>query len=165
VTAPTTEVTVRAARPADLESVVRLRLALLREQPDHPIYSRLRPDAEMRARSYFAEQLESPSETMFLAESDGKVVGIIRCVMSRGSPLLSPTNYAYVSSAYVVPELRRQGVLRLLLSHAESWCLDHGLGEMRLHNVAGDAVAEEAWSALGFEIVEQVRWRPLAGGR
>jgi hypothetical protein len=32
---------------------------------------------------------------------------------------------------------------------------------MRLHNVAGSAEAEGAWSALGFDVVEQVRVRDL----
>jgi hypothetical protein len=32
---------------------------------------------------------------------------------------------------------------------------------MRLHNSATALVAEQAWSALGFEIVEHVRRRPL----
>jgi hypothetical protein len=35
---------------------------------------------------------------------------------------------------------------------------------MRLHNVAGSASAEGAWSALGFDVVEQVRVRNLDRG-
>jgi len=35
---------------------------------------------------------------------------------------------------------------------------------MRLHNVSGSASAEAAWSALGFEVVEQVRVRSLPPG-
>jgi GNAT superfamily N-acetyltransferase len=158
---PTQGVTVREATIADLETVVALRLALLREQAEHPIYSRLRPDAERRARVFFAEQLESPGEVMFLAERGGKALGIIRAVMSRGSPLLFPSNYGYISSVYVVPDARRKGILRLLMSRVEEWCDHNALEELRLHNVSGDARAEETWSAMGFEVVEQVRWRSL----
>src|SRR2546430_12185460 len=133
-----------------------LRLALLREHPEHPVYGRLRADVTTRARELFSAQLRSETESIFLAESDDTVVGVLRCVESIGSPLLEPARYAYVSSVYVRPEARRRGVLRALLRAAERWARVRGLDQMRLHNVAGSAEAEGAWAALGFDVVEQV---------
>jgi GNAT superfamily N-acetyltransferase len=157
-------VRVRSATPRDLEAVVALRIALLREHPDHPIYGRLRPDLDDRARGLFATQLRSTLEAIFLAELDGEIVGVLRCVESVGSPLLDPARYAYVSSTYVRPEARRRGVLRTLLRAADRWARARGLDQMRLHNVAGSVAAERAWSALGFSVVEQVRVRNLPEG-
>jgi len=157
--APT--VRVRRARLADLATVVRLRLALLREHGDHPIYSRLRPDAERRAREVFASQLTSTGEQMFLAEHEGAVVGILRCVESISSPLLDPPRYGYVSSVYVEPAQRRHGVLRALLAAAEEWCRQRGIVELRLHSVYGDPVSSTAWEHVGFEPVEVVRMKKL----
>ena len=154
-------VLVREATPRDLDAVVALRTALLREQPDHPIYGRLRPDLDHRARGLFAAQLRSTMEAIFLGELDGQIVGVLRCVESTGSPLLDPARYAYVSSTYVRPESRRRGVLRALLRAADRWAHARGLDQMRLHNVAGSVAAERAWSALGFAVVEQVRVRNL----
>lgn len=153
---------VREATPRDLEAVVSLRLALLREHPEHPVYGRLRKDVNVRARELFAAQLRSPNEVIFLAERDGDAVGVLRCVESVGSPLMEPARYAYVSSVYVRPEARRHGVLREMLAAAERWARARGLAQMRLHNVAGSEVAEGAWSALGFGVVEQVRLRNLS---
>ena len=150
-------VQVRPATPADLAFVVELRMALLREHGSNPIYARLRPDAPERARRIFAAQLASPNERIFLAESDGRVIGIIRCVESSGSPLLDPTRYAYISSAYVRPEARRRGALRALVAAARSWCAERGLDEARLHSVAGDEGSNRAWDALGFDVVEHMR--------
>ena len=155
-------VRVREATPRDLASVVALRLALLREHPEHPIYGRLRRDAADRARELFAAQLRSPIEVIFLAELDGEAIGILRCVESIGSPLMEPARYAYVSSVYVRPTARRRGALRALLGAAERWARTRGLQQMRLHNVAGSTDAEAAWSALGFDVVEQVRLRDLS---
>jgi GNAT superfamily N-acetyltransferase len=152
---------VRQAGPQDLATVVALRLSLLREHGDHPIYGRLRSDAPHRARELFAAQLDSPSEVMFLAERGGQVIGILRVVESAGSPLLHPSRYGYVSSVFVTPSARRSGVLRALLDRAVAWCEDRGLDEMRLHSVAGDAVSEAAWDACGFEVVEYVRLKKI----
>jgi GNAT superfamily N-acetyltransferase len=156
---PPIEIRVRDASVRDLDAVMELRLALLSEHPEHPIYGRLRTDVSARARELFATQLRSQTETIFLAERDGSVAGILRCVESMGSPLLEPARYAYVSSVYVRPESRRKGVLRALMKAAERWAHARGLDQMRLHNVAGSPSAEGAWSALGFQVVEQVRVR------
>jgi ribosomal protein S18 acetylase RimI-like enzyme len=150
-------VQVRPATPADLAFVVELRMALLREHGNNPIYARLRPDAPVRARRIFSAQLSSPNERIFLAEADGAVIGIIRCVESTGSPLLDPARYAYISSAYVRPEARRRGVLRALVAAARNWCAERGLDEARLHSVADDEGSNRAWDALGFDVVEHMR--------
>jgi ribosomal protein S18 acetylase RimI-like enzyme len=150
-------ITVRRATSADLDTIVALRLALLREYDDHPIYGRLRADAEQRARPMFAAQLESPNEVIFLAEENDVAVGILRCVESATSPLLTPDRYCYVSSAYVRPDFRQRGVLHELFDRAVSWCKERGLTEMRLHNVGTRESSAAAWTALGFEVVEQVR--------
>ena len=150
-------ITVRRATSADLDTIVSLRIALLREYSGHPIYGRLRADAELRARPMFAAQLESASEAMFIARENDQPVGILRCVESAASPLLLPDRYCYVSSAYVRPEYRRKGVLHDLFEAAVAWCRDRGLGEMRLHNVGTREASAAAWDALGFEVVEQVR--------
>lgn len=159
------DVIVRCATSNDLDAVVALRLALLREYPEHPIYGRLRGDAEERARPIFAQQLEAEHEIIILAELAGKAIGLLRCVETSASPLLMPEKYCYVSSVYVQPEYRRQGVLQELFHRARTWCQERGLTEMRLHNVGARQSAAAAWDALGFEVVEQVRVLRLDGTR
>ena len=158
---PASRLRVRSASLSDLPAILALRMALLREHAHNAIYGRLRPDAESRAAKLFAAQLQSPNEVIFLAEDRGEAVGILRCIHSSGSPLLDPPQYAYVSSVYVVPKERERGVLRALLTAADKWCLDRGLEEMRLHNAADNPLANAAWDALGFEVVEHLRVRSL----
>jgi GNAT superfamily N-acetyltransferase len=153
---------VRPARIHDLPRIVEMRLALLGEYADDPLYSQLRPDAADRAIELYHAQLISPDETMFLAERGDRVVGILRCVDTVSSPILLPERYCYVSSVYVLPAERRRGVLRALLRAAEQWCAERGMTEMRLHNSATSPVAATVWSALGFEVVEHVRRRVLS---
>jgi GNAT superfamily N-acetyltransferase len=157
----THELTVRPARFDDLDQIVALRVALLREYREHPLYTELRADAPTRARELYSMQLSAPDETIFLAERAGAVVGLLRCVDAPGSPLLLPERYCYVSSVYVIPAERRRGVLRALVAAAERWCAERGLREMRLHNTAAAKTAAAAWSAFGFEVVEEVRRRVL----
>jgi ribosomal protein S18 acetylase RimI-like enzyme len=153
---------IRRATPADLDVVVELRLALLRTHRDNPVYGRLRPDARRRARRLFAAQLANEEEVTFLAERSGVVVGILRSMIGRSSPLLEPAHFGYVASVYVRPAARRAGVLTALLAEAESWCRARGVSELRLHNAADNPLANATWDALGFAVVEYLRVRPLA---
>lgn len=152
---------IRRATPDDLQVVIRLRIALLREHEDSPIYGRLRQDAEARAAHVFASQLTADDQVMFLAERGSDVVGILRCADTAGSPLLVPERYGYISSVYVVPSARRQGVLNALFRAAEGWCRERHLTELRLHNVPDNPMSSGAWTALGFEIVEHLRLRRI----
>ena len=156
-------VVIRRATQNDLDAVVALRIALLREYREHPIYGRLRPDAEARARPIFAAQIDADREAIFLAVDVPlrESVGMLRCVESIASPLLVPDRYCYVSSVYVRPSHRRRGILRQLFTRAEQWCRERGLPEMRLHNVGSRSASAAVWDAFGFEVVEQVRLRKL----
>lgn len=153
--------TIRVATERDLSIVVELRLALLREHADNPLYANLRPDAPERARRLFATQLRSPNEVILLAEREGRVVGILRCLHAASLPLVSPASHGYISSVYVIPEARRQGVLRALVAAALDWCLVRGLTEVRLHNAVENAAANAAWESLGFRTAEHLRVRRL----
>ena len=152
---------VRPATPKDLAAVVELRLALLREHSTNPVYGRLRTDAADRAREVFGAQLRMEDQVTFLAERGREPVGILRCAETVGSPLLYPARYGYISSVYVAPRQRRHGVLHALFAAAEEWCADRGLSELRLHNAPDNPLSSAAWTALGFDVVEHLRMRPI----
>jgi len=153
---------VRRATVNDLAAVVSLRLALLREYAGHPVYGRLRPDIEARARPLFEQQIKAVDQAIFLAEREDEVIGIVRCADVKGSPLLLPERYCYITSVFVRPSHRRHGVLSVLMDHAESWARTRGLTEMRLHNSTLHEMARGAWDQLGFEINEEVRLKHIA---
>lgn len=148
---------VRAATLSDLDTVVALRLALLREHRGNPLFQQLHPDAEARARELYRTHLTSPDQVILLAERGGAPVGILRCVHAVGSPLLLPEAYAYLSSAYVVPGERRMGILKALFDEGVRWCRARGLSEFRLYVSMEDKVARSAWSSFGFVAVEELR--------
>jgi ribosomal protein S18 acetylase RimI-like enzyme len=154
-------VRIRRATPADAERIAELRLALLAEHAANPIYSRVRRDAPSRAVELTRRQLASEREAMFVAVNAERIVAVLRCIDQRGHRLLRPGRYALVSTVYVEPGSRRRGVLRSLVDAALAWSRERGLTEMRLQNAIDNPVAAAAWDALGFRVVEQVRFRSL----
>ena len=146
---------------ADAERIAELRLALLGEHASNPIYSRMRRDAPSRAVELTQEQLASDREAIFVATTGKRIIGVLRCVDQRGHRLLRPARFALISTVYVEPDARRRGVLRSLMDAAIEWSGERGLTELRLQNAIDNPLALAAWDALGFRVVEQIRFRPL----
>jgi len=157
-----TELLVREATSADVDVVTALRLQLLAEEARSPLFHRPRVDVEQVARGMFLEQVASGSEVTLLAECGRHVVGLLRCTVSRGTRLVRPSRYGFLTSAYVHPDYRRQGVLRAMLEHAEAWCTSRGLSEVRLHCTIENVEGNATWEALGYATAEVVRRRVLS---
>lgn len=150
------------ATPQDLDAVVSLRLALLQEERRSPLFARPRRDLPSRVADVTALQLSAEGEVTLLALIGAEAVGILRATCSRGTRLVHPVRYGFLTSAYVRPEHRRLGVLRRLLARAEAWCRDQGLTEVRLHCTLENLDGNQAWEALGYAPAELVRRRVLS---
>jgi ribosomal protein S18 acetylase RimI-like enzyme len=154
-------ITVRPASLLDVDVIVRFRLELLKEHNRHPIYGRLRDDAGDRAKRSVPLRLASGREITYLAFEGKTPIGMLRCLESKGSPLLSPSKFAYIAAAYVVRTHRRRGILKKLMEAAMTWVRARGLTEVRLHCIPENAGANAAWERFGFETVELLRRREI----
>jgi GNAT superfamily N-acetyltransferase len=155
---------VRRAGADDVAAIVDMRLALLREELRAPLHRHAHPDAARRARRLTERQLAGAREVVFVAEIGGAPVGMLRCAMVRASPMVRPSRYALLTTAYVRPAHRRRGVLRVLVRAALRWCRAAGLAEMRLHCALTNHGGASAWRALGFEPAEVLHRRVIAKG-
>jgi GNAT superfamily N-acetyltransferase len=141
--------------------IVRFRMDLLREHARHPVYGRLRDDAPARATRSVQMRIASGREITYLAFEGKTPIGMLRCMESRGSPLLTPAKFAYIASAFVVRSHRRRGVLKKLMEAAVTWARARDLHEIRLHCVPENAHANAAWDRFGFQTVELLRRRVI----
>lgn len=152
-------VTIRGADRHDLEDIVRMRMALLAEEGRSPLFADPHPRAAARALRITEAQLRDDDQIFLLAVSDSRVVGMVRCTLASGNPVVSDHLRGFLSAAYVSPPFRRLGVLRMLVDAAEEWCAQHGTRDLRLHCTIENTEGNTAWDALGFKVVEVVRRR------
>jgi ribosomal protein S18 acetylase RimI-like enzyme len=106
--------------------------------------------------------LASGRQITYLALEGRVPVGMLRCLEARGSPVLVPSRYAYIASAFVSHSHRRQGILKRLVDAAVTWSRARGLTEIRLHSVPDNAAASAVWERLGFPTVEHLRRREVS---
>ncbi|NIM06048.1 MAG: GNAT family N-acetyltransferase [Armatimonadetes bacterium] len=138
---------IRRADREDLEEVIRLRMALLRE---------LQPDAcesETNAldliRQYVTDRLPKGEFLVWFAEEEGQVVGTAGLVFFHRPPLFSylSTLHAYVLNMYTIPEWRGRGVATMLLQHIIEYVKTTSAGRISLH---ANEVGRPIYERLGF---------------
>jgi ribosomal protein S18 acetylase RimI-like enzyme len=139
-------------------------MELLREHGRHPIYGRLRDDAESRAKRSTPLHLASGREITYIAFEGKTPVGMLRCLEAKGSPLLAPARYGYITSVFVERTHRRRGLLKRLLEAAVTWSRARGLTELRLHSTPDNTAANAVWEKFGFGTVEYLRRREISRG-
>lgn len=148
------ELTVRAMKIDDYEIFEEFYSDL------HKLHFEQRPDifkekVSLPPRDVFAKDLEDPKRAAFIAELDGKPVGM--CMMSfhtvednEESPLV-PHFMAHIDDIYTAAEHRRQGVATTLYKFAEKYAQDCGAEKLQLNVWSFNKNAIALYERLGMK--------------
>jgi GNAT superfamily N-acetyltransferase len=144
-----TNVVVRAIKMSDEPEI----LALVREEMTalESIDARfkLRHDAMARYTTYLRERTREVDSAVFVAELDGRVVGLGVASIRPQSTLFEPARTGYISDLLVDPSVRRRGVGSLLHERMTKWFRSLGLDVVRLHVASCNSGAREFWRSRG----------------
>jgi len=141
------EIDVVPATPADHRGIV-----ALFERMEEELPGAVAPRGRLSTR--VDEFLEDPQRTIFLAAIGDRPVGV--AVAFRAS-----ADRGILEQAFVDPDFRRRGVLRELEIDASGFLREAGCRTVQVHVAAGNAIAREAWRALGYQPSEEFLERPL----
>lgn len=96
-----------------------------------------------------AELRKRPTVLSFIAYQDGRAAGLINCVEGfstfAGKPLLN------IHDIVVHADLRRRGIARALLAHAEQTAVARGCCKLTLEVLDGNTGARKAYADFGFQ--------------
>ncbi|MGI2327007.1 GNAT family N-acetyltransferase [Planococcus sp. YIM B11945] len=138
---------IRQLKPADAETVYKLRIEALKNNPD--AFATRLEDALKKPVEATKERLSSESAVTFGAFISGKLVGN----MSLSRELTPRMNHrAMIVAVYVTPTERGKGIAGLLLSalieHAKKW---NGLEQLHLTVSSHNENAKNLYRRFGFE--------------
>jgi GNAT superfamily N-acetyltransferase len=97
----------------------------------------------------FHYQAKKP-EMAIVAWRNGARIGMVWITMDM--PVHEDKNSAWLLEVYVVPELRRQGLAKVLLKTAEEWAKTQGASEMWLNVGGGNQKALSLYEGYGFHV-------------
>lgn len=148
------EVAIRAARPVDLDAIVRL-------CADHAAYERAPlPGPGLRERLAVALFGEPPRAACFVAEIDGRVEGYATCALEfstwRGG------DHLHLDCLFVEAGRRGHGVGRRLVDAVARHAAELGIVHLEWQTPAWNADAVRFYERLGATASGKLRfsWRP-----
>jgi diamine N-acetyltransferase len=140
-------VSLRPATPADLPDIVAMRDELndleLAGCPHAPIIRFSLNDFT----ALWAHTLESPQHCWRLVEEDGQAIGFGLIYLM--SPPTRPQG-AYLHWAYLRRGQRRRGTGRRLFDELTNWARHKGAERVELQFIAGNELARQFWTKVGF---------------
>ncbi|MEO6918446.1 MAG: GNAT family N-acetyltransferase [Collimonas sp.] len=88
-----------------------------------------------------------PDNSIFLAEADGRAVGLCQV---HGVRLIASDGYAEVAALVVHAKYQRRGIGKLLLDQADAWAAARGYARLRLRSGTHREDAHLFYEASGF---------------
>jgi GNAT superfamily N-acetyltransferase len=132
---------VRSAEPRDFDAVT----SLLEELGRNVVTDETRD----RCREIYAAQVSEPGSDHLVAESeDGEIVGF--CSLHFRNRLNHPTPQAWVPDLIVRDALRRTGIGKALLEHAERRAIERGCWEITLESAHHRREAHRFYADFGM---------------
>jgi GNAT superfamily N-acetyltransferase len=86
-------------------------------------------------RKRLIEVMEGEDSAIFIAESDGQVVGLAEVYIKddQANPYVIPYRYGFLQSMVVSENYRKHGIGKRLLYTIEQWARERGASEVRLN--------------------------------
>lgn len=154
------EYTVRPARKEDIDQIsdLVLRLKKLNEEFD-PLYT-VRQEAPEIVRKYISDSINREDIIVLVAESSGRVVGVIRAEI-RSRIFYEPLIAGVITDLYVLPSFRRRGVGEALISSLTKILKARGIRLVSAEFPPMNKIAVEFYTSLGFKPLLYVFFKEL----
>jgi ribosomal protein S18 acetylase RimI-like enzyme len=143
---------VREARLQEIDLVAALWALITQHHASLDPLFRMRrgPVAEGELRELLRALHRDPDATILVFDRGGSPQGICIVRIDHAPPILEETERAEITDLGVRPELRRQGVGRLLVREAEAWARDRGVSRVELQVAHGNREGQAFWRAMGY---------------
>ncbi|MEW6357285.1 MAG: GNAT family N-acetyltransferase [Planctomycetota bacterium] len=127
------------------------------------------PGAPARTKEFFTETIKNSDAVLFVAEQDGKLIGMIHAVLRSAPaiPLFVPRRYAVIDNVVVEESHRRSGIGAALMEHVHRWAFEKGVTQVELNVWEFNEGAIAFYEKLGYTTASRKMWKTLeeGGGR
>ena len=142
---------IRNALLSDLDSIIVYWRAMVEDHARiDPIY-KLREGGENDAIVHFSNMISDENRLLIVAEDSNNVAGYLSASTRMMPPVFEPQRIGLISELCVSPELRRQGIGRLLFEHAREWFLRNGVERIEARTLIANQLSNAFWKSIGFE--------------
>jgi len=144
-------VRIRPATLQDLDAIVALWMAMMREHEAFDSRIRLALNADNAYRQYVHHYITRDDAAVFVAERGNEVIAFCLAYAARNLPMFHPAQFGYLSDLTVSEPWRGRGVGSALLEATKAWFLRNGIAYIQLQVYSGNAPGIAFWRKAGFE--------------
>jgi GNAT superfamily N-acetyltransferase len=108
-----------------------------------------------------ANILENENWCVFVAETDGRLVGLIMGNLREQIPVFESGRYGYVTDVVVDPAARRSGVGRGLFEALREWMCERGASHVQLQVAHNNPASQAFWREMGCTDFMHTLWYDL----
>jgi GNAT superfamily N-acetyltransferase len=145
---------VRRAGPADLDVAITLGKVLPEHQRRSPVFGAHAPQTDEELREEVAEEIADPDVATYIAERDGRALGLLIMVpvekSSMHSSLARPERAALLGFAATLPDIRGSGAGLALTTAGLDWARENGYPIVVTDWRETNLLSSRFWPARGF---------------
>lgn len=112
-----------------------------------------KPEGPIRARELVHDWLADKEHSLFVAQVDGRLVGLLHAAIKTPStiPILVQRRYVVIENLVVTAGFQRSGVGRALMEKAQAWATREGAESIELNVWEFNHGACAFYESLGYE--------------
>ena len=116
-----------------------------------------------RTPEYIADILANENSRLFVAKSEGQVMGLVQVDIREAPdhPIMTPRRYAKVDSLIVGKEYRRSGIGQSLMKRVHQWAYERGVHEVELNVWEFNQGAIALYEKFGYKTAARRMWTTL----
>jgi len=158
------EVLIRPAREQDYEALCAIIGEVDRLHRDNLPHRFQAAEGPARSKSFLVRRMGAPDIGLFVAETEGSLVGFIDVEIRHTPdvPIFVPRRYAIVDDIAVKAAYRRSGIGEALMSEARAWAEAKGATSIELNVYAFNRGAIAFYRQLGYEVLSHRMVKRLA---
>jgi GNAT superfamily N-acetyltransferase len=141
---------IRPATPDDAEEIIDFDEILYAYQKETPSFSGLQPPARDAIRAEVAEIWDDDTYVPFVAERDGRLLGIIGMYRRPAGELRVPESNIDLAFAVTRDDARGSGVGLALTAYAMTWAEEQGFRSMTVDWRSVNLLSSRFWPRRGF---------------
>jgi ribosomal protein S18 acetylase RimI-like enzyme len=154
---------IREANPEDYESLCEVfsEIDTLHRGALPHVYRK--PDGPGRSEEYISSVIADENTALFVAQSDGGIVGLVQILLREASDIsiMVPRRYATIGTLVVKRGFRRSGVGRALMERAHQWAQARGASQVELGVWEFNKGARAFYERLGYSTASRRMCRVL----
>ena len=144
------KIEIREGTRADLPDIVELWKSIMDFHGNLDSFFTRSQEGHLNFLDWISKQMETDKSGLFIAESEGKLLGYIKIEICEYPPVFEKKTFGMISEVIVNENYRRKGIGGALFDRAMGWFKEKDIDRVELRVANINPVAQGFWRKMGF---------------